>query len=199
MSLNIEHISKWLSYFNGQENFKSSCNWMPLLAFMWLITIDIYKSDLTLSVPELSWTLLPCMPFHTKAYPHKLQMQQSACLFFLSATLPFAVSCVWSPLSCWYLCLNWMRRSERVEVTRNGGFSQNLQTQHFNTSDRLRLSFYTLLLRSKTGLAVCNSFLESHQSTWSFLEIRDADFDACILYFNQAFIFMINVTKSFKK
>ena len=137
--------------------------------------------------------------FILRPTPHKLQMQQSACLFFLSATLPFAVSCVWSPLSCWYLCLNWMRRSERVEVTRNGGFSQNLQTQHFNTSDRLRLSFYTLLLRSKTGLAVCNSFLESHQSTWSFLEIRDADFDACILYFNQAFIFMINVTKSFKK
>lgn len=42
--------------------------------------------------------------------------------------------------------------SECVKEFMDCGFSQNLQTQIFNTYNRLHLSFYTSLLQSRAGL-----------------------------------------------
>lgn len=78
----------------------------------------------------------------------------SACLSFVFATLPFCGFLCLVFFSCWCLCLERACQSELMEVTRSSGFSQNSQTQLFNTSDRLHLSFYTSLLHIKTVLTV---------------------------------------------
>lgn len=118
-------------------------------------TLHIWSQSQT-SVPELSWTLPSCMPFiREPSLPWKTADATCQHVFlFVFATLPFEVSCIWFS-SLVGVCV----LSECVKVSswrwlRSSVFSQSLQTQLFNTSDRQHLCFYTSRLHSKIDRTV---------------------------------------------